>query len=1162
MEQIINKEKIEKIMRNTAIESNNYLIILKSLYIFTIKMDLIDSKLSLEEFDKNYESFLFIEKVALFVFHTSTSIFENGLSEIEKEEGLEIVAIAFEKMALYINVVSANEIEEKLIKRKTYKYYIYASICYSLNNNIPNSVFLANRAKNIIEELLQKELGNKNIYKGYLFLCNILNRSFNYINDNETYNNLLKTINLYFSLGKENIIDEAIERINKLRKKVVDDNYNRELLFIFKYAEMTLCKIKEYSIWNILRGKVSNEFIKQLIRSKPSIKEFWKNQRDILNNKDSFLNNLEVKRTILNFPTSGGKTLISEIAIEKHLETNENKICVFIAPTNALVNEISKKMTKRFRILGISVGKIRNGLEFDKNDEDMLKYNIIVTTPEKFETIIRNDVNKEFVQNISLIIFDEFHKIAEIDFKNKGIGRGWILESIIWFLISHSDYRNIHLMFMSAILDNGKFVTEWLTDEDNEPLYIRNNWKPTYTLKGIIYDELQKSEDRRWVPQDIESELSKLDIKGYKNNYTICYKDKDFKDRKIIFGNDIKYFKNHKPQNEYNKKYLKRISFIVRLLENIGPNLLFFNTKLQCERFISQYENNNAFELDDELEFLIKHIRKQVGDNSLLIEALKKGIIYHHGNLPLEIREGIENYFSKGKLKTIVSTTTLAEGVNFPINNFIYSGKEHRNQDEINIGSLKNIAGRAGRAYQNTFGQVLFIEHYGIETSLLEYDEYDNEVIGSLNNVENLFNIFERDEGDLNEDEIINLSLDNSFYKTILLFYNTITKDSEVMQSLLKKSLSYKSLEEKKKNILKEGTTKSFIYYNKLPEDRLNFLQITGVGLATYKQLEEIVKKINIDFLNNLDFFERILISSFHQIMNKEIFNLIIDLKEFKYRETREKDFHNSKVLSINDYDFFIDWADNKKELKELKETYFSEVDEDYRETIFTKYISHNIEYKLSWAMGTLAKLLLKDISNNSIEFFQNLGKYSKYGLNKSVELGLITLGFNSRDFIIKLSKYIEENFEYTNINELEEILIKNFDSFNFSNFVEDATEFEIRQFIRITNNLKKINVDNHIFKTKIAGTFFYLEKSDRKDSLISKLKENKVSIKHEISNYYDENAICVLVENEKIGYIPRTINEEVLFYLELNYGYMISIIEINETGKNLEIFIKIEFDI
>ncbi len=70
------------------------------------------------------------------------------------------------------------------------------------------------------------------------------------------------------------------------------------------------------------------------------------------------------------------------------------------------------------------------------------------------------------------------------------------------------------------------------------------------------------------------------------------------------------------------------------------------------------------------------------------------------------------------------------------------------------------------------------------------------------------------------------------------------------------------------------------------------------------------------------------------------------------------------------------------------------------------------------------------------------------------------------------------------------------------------------------------------------------------------------MSIKHEISNYYDENAICVLVENEKIGYIPRTINEEVLFYLELNYGYMISIIEINETGKNLEIFIKIEFDI
>ncbi len=75
-------------------------------------------------------------------------------------------------------------------------------------------------------------------------------------------------------------------------------------------------------------------------------------------------------------------------------------------------------------------------LDTDENEyeNDLLNHaNVLVVTPEKLDLLLRR--HKEFIERINLIIFDEFHKVAD---NSRG---GWLLETLItWFMIKQQQY--------------------------------------------------------------------------------------------------------------------------------------------------------------------------------------------------------------------------------------------------------------------------------------------------------------------------------------------------------------------------------------------------------------------------------------------------------------------------------------------------------------------------------------------------------------------------------------------------------------------------------------------------------------------------------------------------------------------------------------------------
>lgn len=92
----------------------------------------------------------------------------------------------------------------------------------------------------------------------------------------------------------------------------------------------------------------------------------------------------------------------------------------------------------------------------------------------------------------------------------------------------------------------------------------------------------------------------------------------------------------------------------------------------------------------------------------LLVKALKNGIGIHHARIPRSIAQYIVQLFNEQKIKFLVCTSTLIEGVNTSTKNIIcydnrISGKK------IDYFTFNNIAGRSGRMFQHFIGEVYLL---------------------------------------------------------------------------------------------------------------------------------------------------------------------------------------------------------------------------------------------------------------------------------------------------------------------------------------------------------------------------------------------------------------------------------------------------------------------
>jgi superfamily II RNA helicase len=123
--------------------------------------------------------------------------------------------------------------------------------------------------------------------------------------------------------------------------------------------------------------------------------------------------------------------------------------------------------------------------------------------------------------------------------------------------------------------------------------------------------------------------------------------------------------------------------------------------------FRNNFENISAHPLIQKLQTIID---LEMDENHILKETINYGIAFHHAKLPNIVKEGIEELISSGLIRILCATTTLAQGMNFPITTVLFDslnvggGSSSR---ELTNSEFWNIAGRAGRAYMDKEGHII-----------------------------------------------------------------------------------------------------------------------------------------------------------------------------------------------------------------------------------------------------------------------------------------------------------------------------------------------------------------------------------------------------------------------------------------------------------------------
>ncbi|MHA1274657.1 MAG: DEAD/DEAH box helicase [Promethearchaeota archaeon] len=145
-------------------------------------------------------------------------------------------------------------------------------------------------------------------------------------------------------------------------------------------------------------------------------------------------------------PTSGGKTLIGELAGVSKLLKNRNDRMLYVVPIVALANLRTEEFEKRYSILNLNIVKKIGESLLEKNNidnlEDLMNAEIIIGTYEAIDYILRNG-KYTFLGKIKTIVIDEIQTLIDKD-------RGFILDGFIARL--KSIYPDAQYIYLSATL--------------------------------------------------------------------------------------------------------------------------------------------------------------------------------------------------------------------------------------------------------------------------------------------------------------------------------------------------------------------------------------------------------------------------------------------------------------------------------------------------------------------------------------------------------------------------------------------------------------------------------------------------------------------------------------------------------------------------------------
>lgn len=362
--------------------------------------------------------------------------------------------------------------------------------------------------------------------------------------------------------------------------------------------------------------------------------------------------NLKQKYFSYSGPTSMGKSFVVQTYIEQQVKNGSEDNFAILVPTKALINEVRSNMIGSLK----GLLKEKNYRVVSSSGDLVLQQDhhfIFVMTPERmlYTLISMPDIKIDF------LFIDEAHKISD-----RG-GRSSYYYKVIAQLQAMKQYPSI--IFASPNIPNPE-------------VYLS-------IIPGMKKEEIHKLASKYTPVCQFKYYIDLCDGIGYQHN--------DYAHRLTDLPYDFTGY---------------QLNDLINAVGAGKQNVVYCNARQKVVDYAVNYARNLPVSTDERLLSLAKDIRNEVHNDCYLADLIMRGVAYHVGYLPSNIRLRIERSFEEGILRTIFCTSTLVEGVNLPADNIFITSYKNGNarMDEV---EFRNLVGRVGRIRYNLYGNVFFV---------------------------------------------------------------------------------------------------------------------------------------------------------------------------------------------------------------------------------------------------------------------------------------------------------------------------------------------------------------------------------------------------------------------------------------------------------------------
>src|SRR5690606_26701146 len=506
------------------------------------------------------------------------------------------------------------------------------------------------------------------------------------------------------------------------------------------------------------------------------------------------------------------------------------------ALASELKNNLGRNLTSK---LGIKVKTIYGGnIVTDSDRLSIEQSNVLISTPEKFMAIELG--LSGMLDDFQTVICDEGHLI---DNTTRGISYELLLSRL-----KNTESVERRFVFLSAIIPNIEIINSWLGGSDDD--IARSNYRPTEIELAFLNQVSASHFNLEVNPNDelptkyiLNRFLSSQDFSTQKGTYNVStFKSKTVAAAlKSLNSGAVAIFS---PTKDYNQGVAGIASEVLNQLSTSLPKPIQF-----CDT--------------DEIATIEDYLNYIFSNNYLLTRCAKNGFLFHHGDLPQFIRELIENSIRDEKVKLLICTSTLAEGVNLPIKTLVINTARRFDGNRgylmpLEKRDLKNLIGRAGRAGKETKGTIIVVnpKDQSILSDVIA-DRNLEDVKGFLYHVVEVIEGYITKNATTLSNELLDQLkeadyIDNSIIQLLAEDVPVENLEQEI-NTLIENTLTFYQSDDALKARLRELFALRAERVRPIVEDgNLDLIRHTGIPLRSFNRIEELVD-YKLDFLAEVE---------------------------------------------------------------------------------------------------------------------------------------------------------------------------------------------------------------------------------------------------------------------------------------------------------------------